>query len=260
MLGGVDVCTDCITHGQNQKQTRVLTRATAAANSGPRADLCKRCIREEMELYWARLGTLRPAGAAAAASLQWINAWPDGAAPADIQDLCICDDQAIMTFADTHCHACRDLAFRAFSANEHAYNELYLRGRTKAVITGKKLCNGINGNGGTKPHRVRPVDINARVARGVGRMCPCGDEPVLTAPGTEFIDICLACMGVRVTPWNIPTKYSQAKMPTRRNTRSAQTVSRTRGPFGAQRRWQWRVNIELGFRSGLTGDGFINGR
>jgi hypothetical protein len=259
-LGGIDVCTDCITHGRNQKRTRVRTRATAAANSGPRAELCKRCIREEMELYWQRFSNLQPAGAAAAASLQWVTAWPSGQAPANFQNLCICEDRAIMSYADTHCHACRDRAFNAFSRGEHAFNEHYLRERTKAVITGKKQCSGPNGNGGTRPHRVRPADINARMARGVGRMCPCGDEPVLQRPGTEFIDVCLACMGVRVIPWRIPAKYLQANMPPRRNTRSAQTVSRTRGPFGAQRRWQWRVNIELGFRSGPTGDGFINGQ
>jgi hypothetical protein len=52
--------------------------------------------------------------------------------------------------------------------------------RTKAVISGKKLCDD---NGGDVGQHVDEAVINTRDAAGIGRMCPCGEKLVIQAAG-----------------------------------------------------------------------------
>ncbi|KAH3943069.1 hypothetical protein HBI56_101260 [Parastagonospora nodorum] len=249
------VCNECMRHGQAEKLANFEKRATAAQHSGPRAQLCKGCTRDEMKLYYERCMGPNPwdndPSGLGPRYTQWVNHWPTSLAAHghNTQDLCLCNRKYVRMFMREHCHACRDTIFQTRVTEPHHRHEHFLRERTKAVIKGEKLCSGPDGNGGTKPHRVRPAIINARMAKGIGRMCPCGEKPV----DQDFIDICLACMGVRVIPDRIPTKYQQNNVLHGRITRSSQRNNRTKGPARAERGFQFRVNIERGYLASTAG-------
>jgi hypothetical protein len=115
--------------------------------------------------------------------------------------------------------------------------EIFLREHTRPVIEGKKLYVS---NGGTVAHRVQQRHVNARMARGVGRVCPCGGEPVVLPMGQEYIAY---CMGVRVDPALLPPEYQQARIVRRRSPR-LMGLDRTRGRVRAEKKAVWRVNIE----------------
>ena len=245
------ICSECILHGQEERLTNHDERATAAQHSGPRAQLCKGCTYDEMKLYHERCVGIKP-WEAQPDILGWTayvgRGWPrsaEAALGANTQDLCLCTTKYLRLFR-YNCHACRDAIFNAKLRDPYHRHEHFLRERTKAVIKGEKLCSGPDGNGGTKPHRVRPAVIDARVANGIGRMCPCGEKPV----DQDFIDICLVCMGVRVIPDRIPTKYQKDNVLHGRVTRSSQQNSRTKGPARAERSFRYRVNIERGYLAG----------
>lgn len=202
------VCSTCLPHEHQTKLNSLEIPATVAQASGPLIQLCKECIRDEMELYWARYGRAKPTGHHTAPSLADIVAWPTRPDPDDVQNLCICAVRAVGRFANTCCHQCRNNAFTNFHEGCYQTVETILRDHTKALITGERLCTL---NGGTTPNRVRDRDLQARLAAGIGRMCPCGKRPQVQA---QWISICLACMGVRVDARHIPKKYSQAEIVT----------------------------------------------
>jgi hypothetical protein len=264
---GPEVCTTCLPHGRAAKLGVLGIQANVAQGSGPMIQLCKDCIRDEMELYWARYGkTLGPHNLLIAPSLAHIAAWPTGAHPNDVQDLCICAHRAVGRFENSCCHACRDAAFTNLHSGYYRRAERILRNYSRDVITGAKLCreNGPSGTPATLNRRTRPL------AAGLGRMCPCGNKPETQA---HWITICLACMGVRIDPrQGIPAKYSPARMPKRKILLSRTAAPRpnagikmTKGRRGALVHHNYRVNIESGWLLGRQcgvfrqGDPFING-
>jgi hypothetical protein len=222
-------------------------------------DLCTRCTRDEMELYWRRYGTAKPTGVGAAPSLVHVRRWPFGPMMAlqgsmpHTQDLCMCARRLLGPYYN-HCHACRDRMFALGHTNPHHRAEDFLRGRNKGVITERKACEL---NGGTRAHRVQARHVSAREANGIGRTCPCGERPDVRHGPAKFINVCMVCMGVTVRGHLIPPQYSQAQMaaPTqlRRSARLAVRappvagIGRTRGSRKAIRSAMFRVNIERGW-------------
>ncbi|OAK98504.1 hypothetical protein IQ06DRAFT_307604 [Phaeosphaeriaceae sp. SRC1lsM3a] len=290
--GPIQVCNLCILHDRTQKRTDVNTRATAGEFSprvpagtnvppgrsvGARADMCISCVRDEMKLYWHRVGTIRPA-VPPANSLNHIARWPTAnAGPLSAQDLCICMTKAVTMWQNDRCHACRNSLYDHYHTAGATHHEQFLRKRQKSVIKGDRQCN-IQQPG--RPNFEHPAaTIAAREARGIGRMCPCGEKPKVQTPANAFIDVCLACMGVRVNPVMIPAEFSRASLfpppDTRRETRAqarrgaalaaaGQTYAPTKGRRHAQRSQNVRVNIELGFLTDPNpphaGDPFIGGQ
>lgn len=268
---GIQFCNFCKRHERGQKHNRVDTRTgtgqistqvsqpalpapgVPAMSWGARADLCTPCIKEEMKLYWERMGIAMPGtipgtpDPATRPTLNWAEHWPTAGAP--LQDLCICHERTVTQFQRSCCHACRDRAFYSEYLSEAKETEDILRERKKAVIKGDSLCDI---NGGTSTFYVSAAEIAARVTKGVGRVCPCGREPAPLAPAAHFIDVCLACSGVRVDPTRIPPAYQQLTMspPNKRVTRNHPT----KGPRKAKRGPEYRVNIELAWRSVDPGD------
>jgi hypothetical protein len=261
-----EVCTTCLPHGRTAKLNVLGIQANAAQGSGPMVQLCKDCIRDEMELYWARYGTtIQAPNLLRAPSLAHIGAWPIGANPNDVQDLCTCAHRAVGRFENTRCHSSRDAAFTNLHAGYYRRAERILRNYSRDVITDVRTCRE-NGPAGT------PAALNRRtqpLAAGVGRQCPCGNKPETQA---QWITICLACMGVRIDPRNIPRKYTRAKMPKRKvlpsrtaAPRPGAGLKKTKGPRRALVNHNYRVSIESGWLFGNlcgvfdSGDPFING-
>lgn len=84
------ICNQCTRHGDQHKVTTISVVANTAQRSGSKVFLCKRCMRDEIKLYWERYLTAKPSGPAAAPSLRNISRWPWGPAPNDLQNLCYC--------------------------------------------------------------------------------------------------------------------------------------------------------------------------
>ncbi|KAH7398630.1 hypothetical protein DE146DRAFT_497463 [Phaeosphaeria sp. MPI-PUGE-AT-0046c] len=265
---GVSVCTTCLGHGVAERQ-RYIDGLAGPRVHGPgpsflglRTKLCKSCVRDEMSLYWSRVGTARPVVGSAWQS----TAWPThGMAPANAQDLCTCRHRAMPPLVANNCHACRDDFFDATIDQQRDRHDAFLRERTSKVIKGQSQCVL---NGGTAQHLVPPNTQAARIANGDVRACPCGEKPMRLRPGQpEFISICLCCMGVRVDPAHIPPEYQRQALQRRRpETRSQRALNnalpRTKGPAAAPRDGNFRVNIELGFLNTfppLFHDYFIGG-
>lgn len=220
---------------------RINSEATHQQYSGQRSQLCKNCIRDEMEIYWKRQGTAPPVPPQAGATIALVAQWPT--APGSLQDLCICHREAVVPFI-LHCHACRNAAFQTSCNFSATQTEDFLRENTGPVLTGRKLCTR---NGGTIAHRVQARHQAARMAAGIGCMCLCGGRPkVWEGPGLEYITFCLTCSGVRIVPANLPPQYSQATIQGRRRS-PRRGLARTKGPGRAVRSEIFRVNIEKGW-------------
>ncbi|KAH7083083.1 hypothetical protein BKA63DRAFT_404107 [Paraphoma chrysanthemicola] len=228
------VCLNCLNHEHNAKLA--LTRATANGNaqSGPNIFLCRRCEFDEMRLYNERLQNPVPAGPGNVPSMAFIQHWPTVAQPR--QDLCVCETKVTRPFQ------------LEFTTPFHA-TENILRTRTKKAIQGRIPVNGPNGH-----YLVSAAGIADRTASGVGRMCPCGGQPEVQNPATRYMTICMACMGVRINPANLPRRLRNVQ---RLRTGLRSGGPRTYGPQAMQRRWDWRVNIEQAWN---PGDPFIGGR
>jgi hypothetical protein len=236
---GPEVCSICIPHERAAKLASLRVHATDQPGSGPLIRLCKDCIRNEMELYWSRVGRARPNHPVISPDMIHVNAWPTGPNPNDAQDLCICAHHAVRRFASTCCHACRNVASQ--NLHELYYQntaEVILRTRTKAVITGKKKCRENDGQG-------TPMNANRRAR--FERMCPCGEKPADIPGAVPWISICLPCMGVRIDPRNIPEKYSQASIEKRVLRPRLSKVKKTKGPESRPMHRNFRVNIECGW-------------
>lgn len=260
--GSVITCANCRIHDTNAwgpfgvpTNWFIETFATEERNSGLRNQLCYSCIRDEMELYWLRQGTNPPQGPAL--SVHRVVDWP--IMPNADQNLCICQRDAVDRWV-FHCHACRDEALRITCMRPYRRAENILRCRTRPVITGKKRCAL---NGGTAQHWIGLQRKRNRVNAGFGRRCPCGNKSKPMEPGgSEWISICLACMGVRIELARMPAKYQRANMqPRRRSPRghaatAGPVLSRTQGPKAAQRSPEFRVNIERGW---VENDWFVGG-
>jgi hypothetical protein len=250
----VQVCDWCANHEYFNNWNRIRSVANVGANTGNMIQLCHGCIRDEMELYWERNGTMVPSGPASAESLVHVDTWPYFPGPS-LQNLCICINKTILEYRD-YCHACRHSVWRTQVQDPRWTTEDILHERTKPVITGKKLCVT---NGGTAQHRITNATRNKRVRDNIGRMCPCGEaskpnEPTLAQ---EYILICSACMGVCVWPLRLPARYQRANMqPRRRSPRNHVVTKRTKGPKKAERKSTWRVNIERGW---VHDDPFVGG-
>ncbi|KAF1363031.1 hypothetical protein EJ07DRAFT_152554 [Lizonia empirigonia] len=253
----VDTCGSCRQHMHHATNPQQITTNSdcSAAPYGFRSQLCHECIRDEVALYWERQGTARPTGSGAAPSLALVQRWP--VAPGGQQDLCICMGCAVAPFTN-HCHNCRNRAFINNATNAKVLTQRVLRDRTTAVITGRKLCD-LNGPVGT-PERLIPPNERARRGQ-IGRKCPCGRRPKRAeAPRTrEYITVCLACMGVKIRPMNLPARYRQNMFQNRilhlrSGDRPAYTW--TKGPMHARRDCRFRVNIERGW---VDQDPFVGG-
>lgn len=240
----VDVCSHCIQHDTidprylPSKLAVVQRPATEHARTGHRAQLCTRCIRDEVELYWDR--QRRPMPANPGFTVQLVTQWPN---LGGIQDLCICPLWAIQLLANTCCHACREDWFWHQSYNPSTQNEDMLRTRTEPVIQGRKRCIL---NGGNAQHAVSAATIAERQAQLIGRMCPCGERPK-TPNAPEYISVCLGCMGVRIDPNRLPPEYSFQAVDSvlQRKGRSRGPLFRpTKGPRREARSPNFRVNIE----------------
>lgn len=264
----LQVCGNCLTHWNAGAPPNTRFRANAGLGThtnGYRAQLCHDCIRDEMEMYWLRQGTPRPAGPP---SLNMVAQWPQLANGR--QDLCICMEKVQRPFRH-HCHACREAALAQLAHNDKFHAEDILGTRTGPVIKGEKTCTA---NGGTRPHTISAAQqLNRRTRHRVGRQCPCGKRPKAPInPHTqEYITYCLACMGVRVTERNLPDEYQKdniigpgnVREPRRRSARLAGrnnvvaapagagqppvVYQRTKGPRRAPRSHLFRVNVERGW-------------
>lgn len=127
--GPIDTCNTCLQHEELYKQAIIDTRIDlgkivdppalpavppSGRSIGARADLCRTCIREEMILYWTRLGTAFPLLAPLANSIHEITLWPAAAAGiGSAQDLCKCNEVAFDIWRLDRCHACRNVLFDA---------------------------------------------------------------------------------------------------------------------------------------------------
>lgn len=241
----IQVCDWCANHDYFNNWNVVRSVANMGLNSGNMIQLCHGCIRDEMELYWERNGTMAPAGPASAESIADVDTWPH-LPGLSLQNLCICINRTILPFLD-YCHACRHSEWRAQFLDPLWTTENILHERTKPVITGKKLCVS---NGGTAQYLILNATRNKRARLNVGRVCPCGEESKPNEPtlAQEYILICSACMGVCVWPLRLPAQYQRANMqPRRRSPRNHAGSKRTKGNRKTERKSTWRVNIERGW-------------
>jgi hypothetical protein len=253
----VQVCGNCVRHVDNgdDVQTTIKSLAGAALHPLPhKAQLCHDCIKDEMVLYWHRQGTQAPAGPL---SIGLVEQWP--AAANGIQDLCICEAKAVTPFQN-HCHNCRRTARRRLVRGDKRQAEEILSTREKLVVTGRRLCNL---NGGHHDRLRVPGNPNFHE-----RLCPCGRKPKkphkINRRPNEYITYCLACMGVRVVPRNLPYQYKQHRMDdySRTNPRRSARINaqlggpasaapvvygNTMSPLRAPRNHLFRVNIERGW-------------
>jgi hypothetical protein len=110
-------------------------------------------------------------------------------------------------------------------------------------VLGRKSKNTINGTETHlmgRPHgrRIAARHIRAREAKGIGRICPCGNEPLPPAPvGNEYCTICIACMGVKIDPAHLPLHFQLVAV----NFANARHPTRV---HNARRHEDTRVNIE----------------
>ena len=233
------------------KVVYVDAEATANYHSGHRNQLCHSCLRGEVELYWMRQGTPAPGNS----SVIWARQWP---LANGLQDLCTCATTSIAIWANTHCHACRDTIFLETCWRPYTNAEDILRRHTKPVITGKKRCRLQDA---TQPeNRISNTVFNNRRARGIGRMCPCGEKPKLPS-NLEYITVCFSCSGVRIDPANLPPELQQGPIMETLNRRQRlrpRPLARTKGPRAAARSHMFRVNIEFGWL--LPGDTRVGGQ
>lgn len=185
-----------------------------------------------------------PSGPSAAPSLALAAQWPT--LPGVTQNLCICHATAVTPYVN-HCHACRSAAFTTHAGSAKLLAQRILHNRTTAVITGRTRCNL---NGGTAAHLI-PQEQRIRRWH-IGRKCPCGRKPKLEAlpSSREYITVCLACMGVKIVPGNLPQRLRQHRFQQREFELRSGVVRAcgvTKGPKRAARRAEYRVNIERGW-------------
>ena len=186
----VVTCGFCMQHDDTYAPLTANQMLAVGANTGQYSgilnQLCHDCIRDEVELYWARQGTFPPAGAhlSTANVVQWpvVQNTP--------QNLCVCDQVAIRPFAQ-HCHACRDEAFEIHSRRPYQHAEDILRTRTRSVITGRRRCAL---NGGTAAHRVQARPFALRLQAGIGPYVSLWEHA--QAAGAEWAGVYLHLSGL----------------------------------------------------------------
>ena len=279
--GEVWVCAHCMDHDTaaclpghfTNKLEPITTLADANYQSGFRNQLCHRCIRDEVELYWLRQGTPVPPIKPGGDTKQLVEQWP--IAPNSLQDLCICNRLGITQF-QFRCHACRDEGFRVNSWARYKLAEDILTSRDKKVITGHIRCHK---NGGTGRHLRKGIPdgpVTDRIANaGLRRRCPCGEKPKAQST-PEYITFCLGCSGVRIDPANLPPHLQydnvmagiEKRKGMRLSTQRLRKVEmrRTNGTRKAKRSHIFRVNIESAWipsryrgGGGRRGDHWVGG-
>lgn len=281
--GQVRVCAYCMGHDTTHylpghfthKLAAVTSHADANYRSGFRNQLCRRCIRDEVELYWLRQGKPVPPIQQLDDTNQIVEQWPT--APYSLQDLCICNRLSIISFR-IRCHACRDEGFRIASWNQYKLAEDILTNREKKVITGHRRCRNNGGTRGYVQRHLRRGMLNGTITdrsanAGLRRRCPCGEKPKARST-PEYITFCLACSGVRIDPANLPANLREENVMAgiarregmRDSTKAARAVvtSRTKGMRRAVRSHLYRVNIESGWINsdlgmGRRGDHWVGG-
>ncbi|USP81701.1 uncharacterized protein yc1106_08975 [Curvularia clavata] len=251
----VVTCGHCRTHVDDYEQLRhAMITADADINpfSGYRTQLCRGCIRDEVELYWLRQGQPNP-GPAQNSTLAMVRQWP---AANGVQDLCICEENSIAKWARTHCHACRTTLFLRDTHARWQIAEHVLRHHNKAVITGK-CPHRLEEDLYAPENRVSEDIVARRMANGIGRMCPCGEKPKEQST-PEYITFCMGCSGVRIDPAHLPPELQEdAVLASYRRRQSLRNPDRnTKGPAQARKDPMNRVNTECGW---MGPDPWLNG-
>lgn len=230
-----DVCGNCETHGEGTKTALIASIAGGTTpNTGHRIQLCRDCIRDEMELYHERTNSLQQAQLLShgPSSMDNIALWP---AVGRIQDLCICRHDAIDLRGGHYCHSCRDVGFRTRAITPCETTHRYLT-RKSGVIDGTIVCD------------VRAQPATHVETRRRWRPCPCGKPAKRPLPqNQEYITICAVCMGVWIDPNNLPTRGRYRYGPQHKRRRRVRPIPTTKGRGNAQRDWKFRVNIERGW-------------
>ncbi|KAF2006119.1 hypothetical protein P154DRAFT_570193 [Amniculicola lignicola CBS 123094] len=254
-------CNTCQLHEEIVKQTEanspyaIWAGAVAVGTNANhfRTQMCRNCIHREVRLYWTRVNgtgpTQNPPQPTAAHVANWPT--PPVGAPmaAPLQDLCICVAMHVTPYGPNgsgNCHGCRDAVWTLATDAKEAITDI-LRNSTANSIKGDRRRHQ-----GRDRKTISDLNRWRREQRGIGMLCPCGNEPEPAAlqVANEYATICIKCMGVRIDPARLPARLQRNAMRDLR-TRGLKTHVHKKKIDPA-----YRVNME---RAWLEFDPFIGG-